>query len=367
MEGKLLSALSGSVLRRYGRLYASAGIAMFISMLCAWFNLGVDHPVTKRPSLWLQLRHFADDFGRFSNPFVPIEGFWHADVFKPEYLLVLWTIPIEFRGSLVVFLVLVGCAGMVSRARMGSAVVLMGACYYWLTTFAALFLGGMVLADVGFERFPQRLGGGAGAGPGAARTNANPNPNPRDEPTLPHSSRDPDPEKKPLFQDEGETYSIRQKVLYATLLLTSLLLLSQPTTPLLESHWPWPYLDRLIPTSFATSPQKEHFFLSIGSLLLVFVLDSFPPFQKPLNWPLMQYFGEVSFGVYTMHLLVLWCFWRPVLEPIKLRWLGEGMAANLPFWVVFWVAILWAGEGFCVLDKLVVKGGRWMQNWLFDV
>jgi peptidoglycan/LPS O-acetylase OafA/YrhL len=277
------------------------------------------------------------DMGHFCNPFVNIDGYWHADVFKSGYLLVLWTIPIEFRGSLVVFLFCIAACKLSTRGRMSLCWLIILICFYWTTTYVALFLGGMFLADLSFTRHPERLGTSA---------------------PLPQITSEKTPRPQPQ--------SLRHRILYASLLIIAIFLLCQPTEELSAASWPWPQLESLIPSKFRASPNKEHWWLSIGSLILVFALDSSPTLQTPLKWNFSQYLGELSFGIYVMHLLVLWCLWWPHLNKWRLSLLGEEMWTYAPFLVLFYAAILWAADLFCRIDGKIVAFGRWLQDKLFE-
>jgi peptidoglycan/LPS O-acetylase OafA/YrhL len=339
----LLDAFASAVFRRYLRLYASASVASFITMILTWLKWGTPSYRVPSGTLTGQTWHWVHDVLRFSNPFVNLDGFWHNNVFRSDYLLVLWTIPIEFRGSLVVFFFCIAACKLSTIARMSLCSLMISMSFYWTATYVALFLGGLLIADVSFSRYPERLG---------------------PPQTLPPNEEDgTGPQEK---QPPKNPQSTLQRSFYTTMLIIALFLLCQPVTDLAESSFPWPQLDSLIPDQYRKTLIKEHFWLSIGSLMLVFALDSCPMLQTPLMWNFSQYIGEISFGIYVMHLLVLWCFWWKILNPWRISLFGKAMWAYIPFLIPFHMAILWAADLFTRIDNKVVAFGRWLQDTFFE-
>ena len=101
---RLLDSLASSTLRRYLRLYGSVCVATFMSMLMIWFNL--IRPYKNRSQGYVSVgssENWFEDFVNFSNPFTNLEQVWFQDIFCARYLYPTWTIPLEFRASMVVF------------------------------------------------------------------------------------------------------------------------------------------------------------------------------------------------------------------------------------------------------------------------
>ena len=333
--GPLLDSLASAVFRRYLRLYLSSGVVTFISMVLIrlrWIDL-----TTRTETLFAQLIDWAKDFRHFSNPFLNLEGFWYPGVLSSRYLDPLWTIPVEYRGSLVLYLFCIAACKLSTRKRMLVCLFLILCCYNWAVVYPSLFLGGIFLADLSFTRHPERLS---------------------PPPTLAQTSSD--ASRTPRQQ------TLRERIFYSCMLITSLFLLGQPSDDLSKAPWPWPHLNQLIPSQYDGSGMKEHFWLSIGSLMLVWSLDSFPSLQKPLKWNFSQYLGQISFGIYAMHIMVISSLWRLVLNPWRLRLLGEAMWTYAPCMLIFYVVVLWAAELFTKLDTRVVNFGRWLEGRLFD-
>jgi len=111
------------------------------------------HPVNMG-SLSKQLVHCYHHWAEWINP-------WRWDHVYNEYDPHAWTIPLEFRSSMILFLALVGTAGLKEKWRLGAIVVLFTYCLKALRWEVALFLGGVVLAQIDlmlgtFEALPSR-------------------------------------------------------------------------------------------------------------------------------------------------------------------------------------------------------------------
>jgi peptidoglycan/LPS O-acetylase OafA/YrhL len=152
----LLDTVVSSVFRRWIRLYGSAAVASFILMLLVEF--GWTYRSRRQKNLALQLWDWGLDFGHFSNVFAHLDGYWSRNGLSNKYLDVLWTMPVEFRGSMALFTFCVGVCKLSTRNRMLLCWFLMLLAWYWAVVYVALFLGGLFLADLSFTRHPERLG-----------------------------------------------------------------------------------------------------------------------------------------------------------------------------------------------------------------
>jgi peptidoglycan/LPS O-acetylase OafA/YrhL len=349
----LMDSFASSVFRRYLRLYAAAAAASFITMVLSFLRLGT--PGHQARTFHGQIWHWIFNVLRFSNPFVNLDGYWHDKVFKDDYLLVLWTIPIEFRGSLVVYLFCMGTCKLSTRARMSLCSLMILLSFYWTATFVALFLGGTFIADLSFIRHPERL-------------DSSP-PLPQNEDDIaPNYRQEKNDQKRQLEQRQQpeKQQPLAHRIFYITMFIIAIFLLGEPLTDLKTASYPWPQLDYLIPNKYRATPIKDHFWLSIGALMLVFALESCAILQTPFKWNFSQYLGQISFGIYVMHLPVLWCLWFAHLNPWRVKHLGKDMWTYAPMLVPFHIVILWSADLFCRIDSKIVGFGQWLQKRYFE-
>jgi peptidoglycan/LPS O-acetylase OafA/YrhL len=152
----LIRAMVSSVFRRALRLFLPPVTSTFWVAIAVYFGLyktryemmpGVmpRHP-ERFDSILLQLK----DWGRFVLADLTHPWSWKSP--KSEYDTHLWTIPIQFRSSMIVFLILIGLARTSSRSRMILILTL------WLYSIQqgrwelVSFLAGIFLAERSIEK-----------------------------------------------------------------------------------------------------------------------------------------------------------------------------------------------------------------------
>ncbi|TLD39638.1 hypothetical protein E2P81_ATG00625 [Venturia nashicola] len=340
-SAQLLDSFSSAIFRRYIRLYLSSILAAFIALLVVALGWQV-YLAPRLPSFHGQLWHWILATIRFSNPFAHINGYYLTGGVSHAYLDVLWTIPVEFRGSLVLYLFCLATCRLRTRSRMMLCWVVIILCYLWSAIWAALFLMGLFLADLNLLRHEQQL--------------------------LDSEDRSQQINNS-IEKSKTSSQSVKERIIFSIVLGFALFLLGEPSSRVARQsgHFLWPYLDALIPKYLMTAGGDglaEHFWLSIGAMLLVFSLDSYATLQIPLRWNFSQYLGEVSFGIYVMHALVYFTFWEQLMV-WKEALFGTSVWGDLPVLLIFWATILWAAELFTRMDNRVVVFGRWLQTRLF--
>lgn len=334
--GQLLQTLASSTFRRYLRLYVPTAIASFIAMIFVWLGWIGSSP--KLDTFPLQLLDWVVDTRYSSNPFADIKGWWYPDVFRTKYLDQMWTIPVEFRGSIVLFAFCAASCKMSVKGRMMLTWAVVAACFVWNALYVALFLLGMFVAELSMDCHEQRQ-----------------------TIQLPQTREGELPARRRLLG------SIALKVGLVLTFIFSLFLLSQPGDLGRNGPFPWQYLSQLVPTWYAGPgfPQ-EHFWLAIGAFLLVLVLEFSPALQVPLRWKFSLYLGDLSFGIYAMHNTVNWALFQNVLEPYRQVHMGESGWDYVPGVVITGVVVLWVSDYFERIDKKVVEFGRWLQERTFE-
>ncbi len=123
-----IRAIVSSVFRRAIRLFLPPVITMFCVALTVHFILyktsyeKMPGTLPRHPERFDSLLFQLKDWGRFV--LVDLTHPWSWKSPKSEYDLHLWTIPIQFRASMIVFVVLIGLARTRSQIRTISLLIL---------------------------------------------------------------------------------------------------------------------------------------------------------------------------------------------------------------------------------------------------
>ncbi|ETI24473.1 hypothetical protein G647_03842 [Cladophialophora carrionii CBS 160.54] len=339
---KLLDCLASSTFRRWLRLYGSTGVATFVAMAftqLGWFR---PHATERKDTLHDQLWDWFNDWLYSSDPFAPLQGWIDGGAFGSRYLYQMWTIPVEYRGSMVVFVFCAASCKLSTRSRWIALWTVALLAYYWRAVYVAEFLAGTFIADLALLRHPERVIGKL----------------------LPQAETS---EKQPTAPPGWwQAHAVASKLGCIVMCTAGLFLLNQPDDPDTnpEIPYPWPYLLRLVPSWYGEAMYT--FWVSIGAILLVFALDNYPALQIPFNWSFSQYLGDLSFGIYCMHIIVVESLFKPILNPWREKTLGEGYLACFAIEAVATICVLWMADQFTRADKMVVRLGRWLQRRTFQ-
>ena len=355
---KLLNALASSTFRRYIRLYGSSVCAMVYAMILVRLRVykGM-HQDMYKPTLWLQLVDFAGDVVNFCNPFGDIRGWVNPGVFDSSYLGVLWSIPVEYRGSIALFAFCVGACKLSTRARMISMWIIIVLCYIWQACYISEFMAGLFIADLSLSRHPERW------------MTSIPSQQPQQQSSNPSSSTSAATTitTTPAHPSgRTTTPTFLNKVGLITLLLTGIILLGQPdrTDLGIWGPFPWKYLKSWEPYWWDKSG-RHMFWLGPGAFMVCYALEFYPSLQRPLNTRWSQYLGDLSFGIYVTHIPTTYSVYYRYLVPLRDRYWGNGYVAHFPGVVVCFLLIFAVSDYFARVDVRVVKVARWAQNRLF--
>lgn len=331
---RLLDCLASSTFRRYLRLYIPTALASFVTAMMTY--LGWCQSALRKDTLLKQVSHWAEDAAYSSDPFIYVAGWWYPKVYRTIYLDQMWTIPVEFRGSIILFAVLIACAKLSTRSRMLFCWMLILLAYFWQSLYVACFLGGMFIADLSMSWSPLQA---------------------------------PKEIKLPQIEAELDTnlqrgLCIAKQTGFYVVFLVGLVLLSQPQDITGDVPFPYQYLIPLIPPGYEGG--AEHFWLSIGSILTVGALEYLPLLQRPLKWNFSLYLGELSFGIYAMHNTMAWVLYFGWLAPWKALAYPDSRWPYIPITVFMCLVVLWTADYFTRADKKIVSFGRWLQRSLFQ-
>jgi len=373
-KARVLEVLSSSVFRRFLRLWMPIVLGTFISALLANYELYT--PVPSRgeiiPPTFPTLREQLWDW------WVELSAFWFpwrsVDGNAPEGIVYnghLWTIPVEFYGSFVVFASVLGMSSVRKAwVRLVLGLGLMGWSLRGGRWDVALFLGGVVCAEWSLMLGEWKEVGLPIHVSWVASSNNLVRVARKAFSALYLAAR---PFKTPAI---------------ALSLLTSLFLLSYAGESASPGHF-HAFLIPYTPSIFEPiSLGHEHFWLCIGALLLLFTLTSSPFLQKPFTWSFPQYLGDISYSLYIVHGMVLFTLgtamqerWTGIIGEQK--WVDNGMGELVEvvvavepearvwwnaFWgaaAVDWLVVFWAADLFWrVCDRRVPGWGRWVEGFV---
>ncbi|KAI0974022.1 acyltransferase family-domain-containing protein [Xylaria arbuscula] len=347
---------SSLVFRRFFRLY----LPPLISTLCVAFLLRwgayegtrefildrrftrniIEHHPKRLGSLSAQLTSWAHEMWSFVHIWS-----WANHAGSTQYDVHLWTIPLEFRCSMVLFLVLIGTA----RLRDNIRLVTVG----FLSWFVMrndrwemlLFFAGMTIADLDLRRNAHEARGTASGSPSSP------------QPTLllpleEKANQTPPPANQ---RSLGDTF-------WSLVSVFALYLLSCPDAGPWEVPG-WRYLGTLIPVWFT---EKYRFWQVIGACLFVFCAARSRGWQHFFELPPVQYLGHLSYAMYLMHGPVTHILGYPIqrwawgvtgIEGSAAFKSGVALAAIINIPLVIWAAdIFWRA-----VDIPSVRFAKWLE------
>ena len=264
--------------------------------------------------------------------------------------LFLTAIPIEFRGSIVVFVIVLA----LSKANQTPRLLIMGIFEFYVLWIGrwdmGLFLGGMLLAEVQFLRrdlFPE---------PSLALNDS----------TIPSQSGG------KRFLKHLQKYL--QHLLTICLFFMGLFLISFPDIHS-ESTPGYIQLHSWTPEPYRTFYLIQKFWDTIGALIVLTAIsfsppigyahDSTPLLQIPFNTRLAQYLGDISFSLYMLH--------GPFIYGVGWAMLVAAKGAPETYWWAFakYVAVvmslsIWGADIFWrLVDSQSTVFGKWIASKCF--
>jgi peptidoglycan/LPS O-acetylase OafA/YrhL len=280
----LLSALSSSTFRRAFRLYLPTTTVMALTALGLHFGMNetshfyLDHKLitghmdVAKKTYPTFLGSLGALFGSLNHMF----RIWDWNPHYPYYDHHLWTIPLEFRGSLVVFLTLLAFAQTTTFVRMTGIGLLALNAAWWDRWDMMLFLGGIFIAESDLIASDHGLR----------------------SPILPSRTTSPsDPEKPHSAAPARDLRTTIRTAWPVALFVAGLYMGSWPPRRAHETPG-YATLNALIPFWFRS---RDRFWPCMGGLLVVKAVTNGPVVQRLYNTPFAQYFGRISFTLYLIH------------------------------------------------------------------
>ncbi len=266
----IFSTLASSTFCRGIRLYLPAITAIFCNLITfcfGWWQVKDEFPA-RQPTLSLQILDWLQD--------LYMMNIWSWTECYPRYSFQLWTISIEVRASMVIFLTLPVYVVMRRPFQMILLLLIIFYADVYLLWEIPLFLCGILLADIS-----------------QARQLRSESKRPATYEPILLGAR---PPKNPTWR------VVLMNFAQAILLTFALFILSAPDF-CIDSTPGYRILSRLIP------PFDPRFYPSFGAFLTVFLVSSSSPSWAVnrfiLNSSLLQYFGRTSFSLYLVHVPLL--------------------------------------------------------------
>ena len=255
-QEKCFTVLASSTFRRPIRLFLPCIIDTFVIAVLMQFG-ALYKPV---PSNWVAMRDWV--VGVFYRVCWPWD--WDHEMWPP-FDGHLWTIPIEFNHSMLLFLAIMCMSRLRLLLRQAFVVAIMVygiACGRWATLE---FFGGMFLAEMHVLRSMQSEGY-----------------------TSPKNSR------------WARAWPTLKTVLCVLALLVGFYIGGWPNfNP--DKTWGIAFLNSITPTPFLGGDMPQRLWFALGALLIVWACGELAIVRRMLEGPFAQYCGRVSYAIYIVH------------------------------------------------------------------
>ncbi|OOF92648.1 hypothetical protein ASPCADRAFT_509063 [Aspergillus carbonarius ITEM 5010] len=259
----------------------------------------------------------------------------------------LWTIPVEFRSSIVLFLTILATSRLTTTVRLSLVSGLVWFCMRWGRWDIVLFLFGMLMAEVD-------LINGTWERPADEGEPSKPRPRPRR--FLP---------KQQNTLRQFLPFQLSTRNLWIALFVLGLYLGSAPNTGYKWTpfyRWTW----KITPKTY---PEPHRFPQTLGAVFIVFSVNHSKDIQKLFTTPVSQYLGKISFAFYIVHGPILHSLGYSLMPNI---WALVGKETNFQYclgffigWLICLPVSLWAGDIFWrAVDIPSVKFARWLEDKL---
>jgi peptidoglycan/LPS O-acetylase OafA/YrhL len=371
--------MSSSIVRRGFRLYLPCLVASFIIMILT--SLGVyDTPkkIVEQYSPFLFIKEWPPENTDWSQmwavywsnvkfifcatfPFnINTDEYGYAKYDDHQ-----WSIPVEFRGSMALFTVLVGISRMRTAVRLCCELAVFYYLYDTGRVHVSLFFGGLLTAELDLLRHayssrpPSPISHPSASGPLSHDLQSTINTIPRHIHSLIHNT-------------SPETTT----TIWLLLFFLGYFMVSSVREIQSAGNWLPQKLDGQV-------ADPDVFLLTYGSILAVWAVANSSALGVVFNHPVVQYLGRLSYALYLVHgttIRSIGYIWLPVslriatgtFPPAELDkewWDGvsnaEATVAHLLGLAVVGTATLWYADVFMrQVDVPVVRFARWVDSVL---
>ncbi|CAG8975906.1 hypothetical protein HYALB_00006524 [Hymenoscyphus albidus] len=334
----LASTISSSVFRRALRLFLPSLIALFIMAIAVHTGLSDVRYANRLPEASAQLK---DWWGACSRLLQAAWSVANVSAQTPRYNPALWTIPIEFAQSMILFITLIGLSRCRNNIRMLLLAGIMIFCFNGGQLYTVEFLGGVLIAEINILN--------------QGRSFSSPFSSPAILPKYSLEDR--------FEEAHGQTIRQRAMQVFWALNIISGLFIGSWTNDHADEVWGIKYLSNHTPSPY----QGQGVWFCLGAFQIVIACTQLESLQNLFNHGIAQYLGGISYALYLTHNLCLTSL-EPRVSPFldstfgkqtrmgrHLHW-AVGLAIYLPIIIcvsdIFWRAI----------DVPTVKLARWVES-----
>lgn len=281
---KLGDNLGSALFRRWTRLHLPVIITTFLYMT-SWHMFGIWTDSERKSNYRDELWNWYIEFKNFSFVFRTGGERWFTYDFH------VWSIPVEFRGSIIIYTSLMAFSRCTRNARLWGEVGLIVYFMYIVDGFfGSMFMAGMLLCDLDLLAKNGEL---------------------------------------PRFFYRLEPF---KELIFYNLFVISLYLGGVPShsadLQVLRDTPGWYYLSFLKPQAVF---DFKWFYLFWASTFMVAAIPRIPWLKTFLEMPFNQYLGRISFSFYLVHGPILWTVGDRLF--VATGWSRESHKNNIPGWV----------------------------------
>ena len=360
VDSALLTSLWSSTIRRGFRLFMPL-VGLGLVLVFVTFFTSIYGPGPSLEWAYAQPRTFGTFFHHLYSyaqmvSFLMDPFTW--DFVQPTTLEHAWTLPFEYRGSLVVFLLCVACCRLTPRGRKLFLIAFGLWALHWIRWDVFCFTAGMFLAELRFRPlFPISLSLRSSSSSSAARTTP--------EQLPPLSPTDDDEAPRRPWARLARAVPLRA-IIGLLALGPSIVICAWPDGGAEAGVEPFATIHATFTPGHYGGVNVDFLYASVGAVLVLASMEALPPLQWLLSTAPFRYLGEISFSFYLLHLLVINCFSANILVFLTdtCGWAYGPAFAVMWFitagGVVFAADLFWRG-----VDETSVRLSRRISDWLF--
>lgn len=347
---KGFSRLTSLTLRRWMRLYLPATFSMLLVMFGAFFGAFDAGHKFQETSPWLTglSEQHPPSFSSFAKQLRDFVGMWWAwatpfqwRLFYSEYDPHTWTIPVEFKGSMVLFVLLLASGGLKQRWRLVLFALTTAYCFASERWDVAAFIGGVLVADIHLWQTWK-------------------------------ATEEVDNLDLPRTTSSGRATTSRQRIAAYALMtiktivfIAALYVLSFPDDiPERTPGFSWLY--RITPPMYKTGSTRPYLFWhALSALFVIWCIRQFHYVDAFFCLYVPQYLGKISYALYLVHGPLLhsagFAMQPRIFQAVEdsLRgWLG---ALILGWLTMLGLSVLVAHLFWKIVDVSLVRMAKWLE------